>query len=71
MCRYHGGVLSKYVHIGYITQALYCLLPTIYIAEVGLASTNDYQHPPHNVALMMGRDNFCGASCQKKVFFSS
>ena len=23
---YHGGVLSQYVHIGYITQALYCLL---------------------------------------------
>ena len=23
MCRYHGGVLSQYVHIGYITQALY------------------------------------------------
>ena len=21
MCRYHGGVLSQYVHIGYITQA--------------------------------------------------
>ena len=26
MCRYHGRVLSQYVHIGYITQALYCLL---------------------------------------------
>ena len=24
MCRYHRGVLSQYVHIGYITQALYC-----------------------------------------------
>ena len=22
MCRYHGGVLSQYVHIGCITQAL-------------------------------------------------
>ena len=24
ICRYHGGDLSQYVHIGYITQALYC-----------------------------------------------
>ena len=26
MCRYHGGVLSQYVHIGYRTQALYCCI---------------------------------------------
>ena len=30
MCRYHGRVLSQHVHIGYITQALYCLC-TFYI----------------------------------------
>ena len=23
MCRYHGGVLSQYVHIGYITHSLF------------------------------------------------
>ena len=26
MCRYHEGVLSQYVHIGYSTQALYCCI---------------------------------------------
>ena len=32
MCRYHGGVFSQYVHIGYITEALYCRI--IHIAFV-------------------------------------
>ena len=35
MCRYHGGVLSQYVHIGYITQALYCRIIRIaFVADL-------------------------------------
>ena len=47
MCRYHGGVLSQYVRIGYITQALHiaCCICTFYIvmeySETVLFSTVD------------------------------
>ena len=48
MCRYHGGVLSQYVHIGYITQALYCRIIRItFVADQLNVFTCSITGPEH------------------------
>ena len=41
--RYHRGVLSQYVHIGYITQALYCrIIHRAFVLNVFICSMNHH-----------------------------